>query len=283
MPIALLTSKNLIGDGMYIQPSLEEWAKDHSDDWDIHLLTLDDHVACIYERMEIPRLQTVFGRIHRTYDFEFNFDVSQAFKISDQDECHISVSYAKMLGFEPERVATLVGKTDSGKPKYAPRRVKFYVTDKDDHEKGLILLSMFSASCASRDGKAPNKMLSWAHWNPILTLLRQYGKVVSLGGPNDFPQLQLSEDERYHSLPLEFVARMMRDSKLLVTIDNGMSHLGASQLAPMVEFYPACLGLHYIVPPGYPKMLVKQMDPNLLNPADATIVVKEALKQLWCE
>jgi hypothetical protein len=262
MPRACFKSHNLIGDGLYCQPALEEWVKDHPG-WDIDLWTLNDYVTCIYSRMGIPNLRVVFEP-EGQYDFEFNFDVSVAFKMSDQFKCHVSQSYAKMLGYEIK-----------------PRRVKFQVSDKDDHEKGLILLSMFSASCASRKGGPPNKMLSWAHWKQIMDLVRQYGPIASLGGPDDQAQLPLSEDERYHGLPLEYVARMMRDAKVLITVDNGMSHLAATQAAPTIEFYPVALGLHYIVPPGNPNLIVKHMDPTQITVADSVFVVREALKELW--
>lgn len=263
---ALMVSKNLVGDGLYLQPALEEWSKEH-EGWDIDLLTNNDYVTCIYERMGIPNLRVVFEPDGK-YDFEFVFDVSQAFQLSDQHHCHISTAYGKMLGYEIK-----------------PRRVKFQVSNKDDHEKGLILLSMFSASCSSRKGGPPNKMLSWAHWKQILDLVRQYGPVASLGGPDDMPQLPLSEDERYHALPLELVARMMRDSKVLITVDNGMAHLAATQGARTIEFYPKVLSLSYIVPSGNPNLIVKQMDPTQIMVADAVFVVREALKELWrdCE
>lgn len=262
MPRACFKSHNLVGDGLYIQPTLEQWAKEH-EGWDIDLWTLNDYVTCIYPRMGIPNLRVVFEP-EGPYDFEFNFDVSKAFKLSDQHQCHISTSYGKMLGYD-----------------IVPRRVKFQVSDRNDHEKGLILLSMFSASCSSRKGGPPNKMLSWAHWNQIIELVRQYGPIASLGGPDDAPQLPISEDERYHALPLELVARMMRDAQVLITVDNGMAHLAATQATPTIEFYPTILGMHYIVPSGNPNLIVKQMDPTQIMVADAVFVVREALKQLW--
>src|SRR5208337_3197155 len=146
---ALFIAKQLIGDGLYIQPSLEEWAKGH-EGWEIDLLTNDDHVACLYEGMGIPGMRVIFERevltdASRTafmdkyiYDFEYTFDVSKAFALGDQEKIHISTAYAKLLGYD-----------------VVPRRVKYQPSDRDDHEKGLILLSMQSMSCASKSGKAP--------------------------------------------------------------------------------------------------------------------------------
>lgn len=265
MPRALFTSKNLIGDSLYIQPALEEWALGHPD-WEINLLTHDNFISSIYERMGIPGLKVVFDRIYRTYDFEFVFDVNEAFKISDKQKCHISTSYGRMLGYE-----------------IAPRRVKFLVSEADDHEKGLVLVSMFSASCASRGNPPgpPNKMISWNHWAAMLPLLRQLGKVVALGAPTDRAEdLHLTEDEYYTGLPLELVARMMRDAKVLVTLDNGMGHLAATQAAPTVLFYPKALGMHYIVPAGNPNCYVLHMDPVTLKVTEAVLFLRQSLNQI---
>ncbi len=266
MPRALFTSKNLIGDALYIQPALAAWAKDH-EGWDIDILTLNDHITCLYHGMGIPRLRTIFERGEEQYDFEFVFLVNDAFTLGEQHKIHISTAYGKMLGYEitPQQ------------------RVSYTPSDADDHEKGLILLSMYSNSCASRKGQMPNKMISWAHWWHIVSMLRQLGRVGALGGPGERVGLQFSVDEYYTGLPLEKVARMLRDAKLLVTIDNGMAHLAASQGTPTILFYPQCIGQHWIVPAGNPKLYVLQMDPTRITVMDSSVFVREALKRLWKE
>jgi ADP-heptose:LPS heptosyltransferase len=211
--------------------------------------------------MGLP-LRLVFDRMGGEYDFEFNFDVNEAFKLGDREKIHIADAYAKMLGVTIE----------SRLPQYTP--------PEGETEKGLILLSMFSRSCASREGKPPNKMLSWAHWAPILALLRQYGPIGVLGGPQDRAMLPVTEDEYYTGLPLEQVARLLRDAKLLVTIDNGLGHLAATQATPTILFYPQCLGVHWIVPPS-PKVFMVQMDPVTLAVGDAMMVVRKGLEALW--
>lgn len=262
MPRALFTSKNLIGDGLYIQPALESWMKQHSD-WEVDLLTLDDHARCLYEGMGLP-FRVIFVKEFDSYDFEFDFNVNVAFSMGDKEKIHIVDAYAKMLG------VTLDHKIPYYKPPDGPS------------EKGLILFSLFSRSCASREGKPPNKMLGWFHWLQIIALMRQYGPIGILGGPDDRAPLPISEDEYYTGLPLELIARLMRDAKLLISIDNGMVHLAATQGTPIVEFYPACLGRHWIIPPLPPnKVVVVHMDPTSLSVIDSVQVVRESLKRLW--
>jgi ADP-heptose:LPS heptosyltransferase len=270
---ALFTSKNLIGDALYIQPALEEWAKAHPD-WGIDLLTNDDHIASLYEGM-VPKFQKqepgwptspVYQLVFEpkgSYDFEHVFDVSAAFSLGDKEKIHISTAYAKLLGYDVD-----------------PRRVKYTPTAAEDHQKGLILLSMQSNSCASRQGKPPNKMISWAHWLPILNMCRQVSPIGVLGGPQERAKLPVSEDEYYTGLPLEHVARMLRDARLLITIDNGIGHLAASQGTPTILFYPACLGLHWIVPSGNSDLLVCQIDPIAIQPAECQLIVRRGMEKL---
>lgn len=277
MPRALFTSKNLIGDALYIQPALKLWAEQHPG-WEIDLLTLNDHVTCLYEGMNIPaeggmRIIFEYGEgfasHYGKYDFEHEFQVNKAFALGDEKKLHITQAYMELLGLPV--------------PEYPPKVE--YTPPEGPTEENLVLLSIFSNSCASRDGKPPNKMLSFAVWLPILALARQLGKVAVLGGPNDKMQapLPIREEEYYTGRPLEEVARLLRDAKLLITIDNGMAHLAASQRTPTILFYPKCLGRHWIVPSGNERLYIYQMDPLDLNVHVGTLVVREGIKSLLGE
>ena len=263
---ALFKSKNLIGDGLYIQPALAAWVAQHPG-WEIHLLTLKDHITCLYEGMGIPKLKIVHDEPTEEYDFQHEFDVNKAFSLGDTEKIHISKAYAKLLGVEIE---------DSPQVFYRP-------PDGDDAGEGRVLLSMFSNSCACRKGKPPNKMITWAHWLPILALARQLGEVGALGGPDDRAPLPMDEFEYLVGKPLPYIARTMKKAKLLITIDNGMGHLAATQGTPTILFYPACLGMHWIIPSGNGRLFVCQIDPVSVTIADAVLIVRRGIQALLGE
>jgi ADP-heptose:LPS heptosyltransferase len=281
MPRALFTSKNLIGDAMYIQPALKRWSDEHPD-WDIDLLTLNDHITCLYEGMGIPRLRIIFEREVYIragepdqpcveYDFEFEFKVNIAFSLGDMRKIHISQAYMSMLGYEvdkPQAVEYDPGVGDYFQPEDGGR---------------LVLLSMFSNSCASREGKPPNKMLSWSVWHSILTLVRQWGSVRVLGGPKDFESapLAIKPEEYLTGKSLPYIARTMRSADLLITIDNGMSHLAASMRLPIILFYPKCLGTHWIIPSGHSRLVVYHIDPMTLDAVMGEMAIREGIKSLF--
>lgn len=261
---ALFKSINLLGDAMYIQPALEQWASEH-EDWEIDLLTLNNYVTDAYLRFGIPNLRVVFEP-EGQYDFEFVFDVNTAFKISDEHKVHVSTAYGRMLGYNIQ-----------------PRRVKFIPSDADDHKKNLVLFSMFSNSCACREEppKPPNKMIGWNHWYPVVGLVRQLGGEFGLlGAKEEKPGLPFSDDEYYTGISMEKVARLLRDARLFLTIDNGMSHIAASQGTPTILFYPKCLGIHYICPPGNNNLIVYHMDPEQISERDFLLAVSNGIGRL---
>lgn len=290
---ALFESVNLIGDALYISPALRAWIRDHQHDGnlDISLLTLNDHVAPLYEGMlrdddyktilKENRFHVIFEEPTLTeenkYDFRWKFDVNAAFKLSDQKHQHLAQSYADLLGVKLKR-------KPGGQPrKYMPVYKPTFIPDpskpgysfdepwyiKEEGLEDIILISMFSMSCTSHDPKCnyiPNKCLPLEKWLPMLKFLHDRfpdTPIRFLGAPSD----QLSETIRdtygqpLFGIPLNTLALIMRKAKLLVTIDNGMSHLAASQECPTFLMYPQCLAPYYILPVGNPNMTYIQMNP----------------------
>src|SRR5262249_18342274 len=103
-------------------------------------------------------------------------------------------------------------------------------------------------------------------------------KIVFLGAPTDIVPAALREyGECRAGIPLPKLAQIMKESLFVVTVDNGMGHLAASQRAREFIFYPKVLGQHYILPWGNQNMEFIHMDPNSLNPAQAVW----ALERTW--
>lgn len=240
---ALFHSTNLIGDALNISPALQAWFNEHRG-WAIDFESMDDQVAKLYPRMGVPlRMVQPTGDYQSLYDFEFTFDVGKAFSLGEEHSCHIAEAYGVMLNVQVETL----------KPTYIPWE--------EDHERGLILISPFSRSCAVHTTGVPNKTLPEIKMYPVIEYLRTLGRIGILGGPDDRSPLPISEEEYYTGLPLNTVALMMRDARLLVTIDNGMAHLGASQEVPEIVLYPSCLSQTWIAPVGNPNLRIMQMDP----------------------
>lgn len=301
----LFTSKNLIGDALNISPALRSWynfAWNHPNnpltkDSEVFMLTLPDHIAPLYEGMvrdlPYPQPKVVFERPKGKFDIEFDFDVSRAFKISDINKCHIATSYALMLDVPlPKGKPAL-------KPTYIPDIPKTYldtntVADiiyaKDIGKKKPILVSMFSHSCTSRDkntpGLPPNKMVPFEKWIPMIDFLRsRYDVPIRFLGaetdivPNGYADGLVQPGEYMLHIPLNRLALIMQHATMVVTIDNGMSHLAASQSAHTFLMYPKCLGPHYIVPVGNPNLTWVHIDPVIVTKEQLLTAMHYAVKK----
>src|SRR5579884_268509 len=150
MKRALFISRNLIGDALNIAPALRAWWAMHRNEFEIDLLTNPDQIAPLYGSMGIPLNVLPMAEEEllrrRTYEFRFDFDVSNAFRIGIHQGIHIAEAYAQML-----RVPIRGVKPTCMPPEGAAVG--------NEIEAGCILLSPFSASCSSNQGKPPNKML----------------------------------------------------------------------------------------------------------------------------
>src|ERR1019366_1362903 len=198
------------------------WHRDHPE-YKIYQLTNNDSVADLYKGMGVP-LEVIFDEtFHQKehnievtytikYDLEFTFDVNRAFKICDTKHCHLAQGYADLLEVDIGKQATDLG------PFYnAP------VLEEDNEwlarvPDGTILLAPFSRSCASHDGKPPNKCLPWAKWKPILRFLRNTGHPIRVTGSIDerADELGFSEEEYLSGMPLRPLARAMKEKMHLV-------------------------------------------------------------------
>lgn len=301
---ALFESINLIGDALYISPALRKWiTNNQADDLSLTILTLNDHITPLYPGM-VRDMEPAIGDLslmfeHPTtveeneYDFRWKFDVNKAFKLSDDKHQHLAQSYADLLGVElPKTKEALkpIFIPDPRKPGYSFDE-PWYI--REEGLEGAILVSMYSASCTSRDkntpGLPPNKMLPWKKWPLMLHELRKQFPVSPirlLGAPDDKVPDELYElffslgISPMFGVPLNRLALIMKKAKLLVTIDNGMSHLAASQETPTFLMYPQCLAPYYILPIGNPNMVYIQMNPVTVNPDKLHQALQFSIKKL---
>src|ERR1035437_2812234 len=286
---ALFESRNIIGDALCISAALRAWHREHPE-YEIDLLMDDNAVAELYKGMGVP-LQVIFdgpegvevATINRfgvtpKYAFEFNFNVNKAFTICDEKKCHLAQGYADLLGVKIGDTAADLG------PFYDPP-----VLAEDDEwiakvPEHTILLAPFSRSCSSHKGNPPNKCLPWAKWKPVLRFLRSLGKPIRLTGSADerADELGLSEEEYLTGMPLRPLARAMKEGRidLLISVDNGLSHLAGSQKISQILYYPMCLGLHYSVPWSNPYVLPIHLDPAMVEPAQLLWSTKKCVEML---
>jgi hypothetical protein len=306
---ALLVSRNLIGDALCAGVAIREFFKQKSlfenpnaeDGYDvIDLLTIADHVTKLYKGIGVEWSNIYTDDNHQSeevtkgdweYDKIYVLGAGEAGKYADEHQCHIIEGFCNQLGIESPKVETItnqLGTFKAWKPFYDPYVTleELYRLDfKEEIQRipeGVVLFSPFSASCSSRKGDQPNKMLLASHWVQIISFMRKLGPIRMLGAPDDLPDesWQLSEEEVMTGVPLDWLAAAMKKAKLVITIDNGMGHLAASQDAPHILFYPMCLGLHFILPWGANHTVPIQLEPSQVQALQIMSSVRRAARQL---
>lgn len=285
MKRACFKSFNLLGDGLCATLVMKKW-HELNPDWAVDVLTSKDYVTPIYHGMGFPA-QVLFSTL-RDYDYKFEFKVGEAGAMCDANKNHVSENFAKLMGIDLnlEKVKVPnIGEFSAICPYYEP-----YPEPIEEEYKNLILISPFSRSCTSQErdengklkGKPPNKMLPWSTWQPIMSYLRTLGYPIRmLGAPDDrAPELKLSQEEYLTGVPINKLALIMREAKLLLSVDNGMGHLAASQSMPYILFYPACLAPYFIAPWGCQTMALLHIDPVQVSPAMLASAIRKMTTHL---
>jgi len=301
---ALVVSQNLCGDSLYIQPAVKKWQAEHPD-WQLDLLTHKNYIAVLYCGMGIDWHYVFFDDCDATdasqYDSKFLLGAGDAGKLAEQRKCHIAEAYAEMMGVKLDEpiIETPFGKFRAIRPHFDPIEARSGTSlevltramERQRLHNDCVLWSPFSASCTSQEkdrdgrllGKPPNKMLTTKSWMDAIRYMRSLGPLRLLGGlDEEVPatwQLTLEEMETL-GLPLAETALLMRQSRLVVTVDNGMGHLAASQDANCVVFYPMVLSLGFIFPWGCPYSVPIHMRPQDITSASALYYVERSVKWL---
>jgi hypothetical protein len=307
MKRVLIISHNLIGDALCAGVAIREWFRLHRTEYDeVDLLTQNDHVTRLYKgtgvewtnifysmdndrqiftKESLPKDHRYIDLVDSFYDKIFVLGAGDAGKYADDHQCHIIEGFCDQLGIESPKVGTLtnsIGTFKAWKPYYDPWVTLAHLKDDVEVDERFVLFSPFSASCASRKGDVPNKMLQPGHWIPLIQFMRTLGLVRMLGAPDDKPDesWQLSEEEVMTGVRLDYLAVLMKNSKLVITVDNGMGHLAASQDAKHILFYPQCLGWHFIFPWGANNTVPIQIEPSQIYASQLMASVRRASRFL---
>src|ERR1035438_10321021 len=121
MSKALVVSRNLVSDSLYIQPAVKKWQSEHPD-WQLDLLTHKNYIAVLYYGMDINWHQVFFEDSEQTdasqYDSKFLLGAGDAGKLANEKRCHIAEAYADMMGVQLDEpiIETPFGKFRAIKP-----------------------------------------------------------------------------------------------------------------------------------------------------------------------
>lgn len=141
---------------------------------------------------------------------------------------HISKAFARMTGIETSSVRPILHLTD------LERRAARTVAPRP-----YVLFSPHSVSNPERpDGQGRRKDWPLARWQELARRIHTEGEfeVLQVGSERD-PVLDIPHSRPLYGLPIRIVAALVESAATLVTVENGIAHLGAAVDAPMVILY----------------------------------------------
>jgi hypothetical protein len=112
---------------------------------------------------------------------------------------------------------------------------------------GRVVLSPFSASCASRQGQPANKMLSAAHWQCVFDLVLdmwhngQVGEPLFIGAPGEHVLRDVPPAFEMLGEPLPHVMAVLQQAQCIIGVDTGTIRLANMLGTP--AFFTTPLGL----------------------------------------
>lgn len=277
----LVRSVNLIGDALYTSCAMRDYLAAYPDTH-FTVLTLQDHVTPMYSQFGLPI--TVVTDMHDNIEWleESRFDaifdlgagvhgaLADSVLKTEKKYLHIAQCYGRTMGVDVKDF----------RPTYRPVGELA-----DETLRGAIFISPFSMSCTSQDphrpGLPPNKMLPWSTWGLILRLLRTFNLPIRCLGAKDSraPMLTLSEEEYYTGVPMNDVALALQHCKMLVCVDNGMGHIGATLSRPVVVFYPKVLPVSFMGQVYNSRSVIIPMDPAATPPLNLFLSAKDGIDQ----
>lgn len=260
---ALMYSYNLLGDGLQTGPALRAFYAHHighDSALEISLATHDNYIAGIYSRMGVPLKQVITEPVEddSAYDFVFNFDISRAFALGIHNT-PCALCYAAMLGMPLREILPVFELTEAEDAE----------AEQAAREAPYVLFQPYSMSCSSWTGEPANKRWKDEDWADVYgRVVQAYCGVKVLGGVRSQKEYLIPgipEAAHCFGLPLGTVAAMQKHAAAVLTLDNGVAHLAASQRATMVKLYPQCLPPQWMSNLSNPNGLVLHWRPEELS------------------
>lgn len=244
----LYSCLHLLGDALNATPILRQHRRDHADDH-ITFLVPDEPYARIFELCpevdEVAYMRTaghhdiVLGSTRQFLEslpFDHDFDEHYVLDIQEvardafvgAQHLHMAEGYAHRLGrtIASRRPSLDIDRLRSARP-------TLQMGDR------YAVLSRHSVSGVIGPGAQTTKRWADSKWQRLARLLRrEFGlAVVSIGTPGERP-LATKGVTDLHDLSILEVAALLADATILISVDNGIYHLGQAVGCPTVHLMP---------------------------------------------
>lgn len=152
---------------------------------------------------------------------------------------HISKAFARIVGVETQSVRPVLHLTELER-----RAARVFAS------RPYVVFSLHSVSNPERpDGKGRKKDWPAERWQELARRLHAEGEfdILLVGAERD-PWIEIPHARRLYGLPIRIVAALVEQAACLVTVENGLGHLGAALDAPMAVIYSDMMPVEWAGP-----------------------------------
>ena len=181
----------------------------------------------------------------------YRFDMNVVCSKEESFHEHIALGMAKMLGVRIHSVRPVIRVTEEER-----RIARSFV------RKPYVVFSRHSNANPRLAHGAGAKDWPDQNWRRLAEYLHGRGlDVISVGAETD-ARFQLPHARNLYGLPIKVLAALLEAATCLVTLENGIAHLGAAVDVPMVELYSKIVPREWAYPAEMTRCQVIYEDPN---------------------
>lgn len=202
----------------------------------------------------------------RETTYRYHFDMNGVCSRKENFHEHISIGFSKLLNIPIDSIRPIVCVTEEER-----RVAESFV------RKPYFIFSSHSVSNPKREsGNGYVKDWPRERWLCLAERIHSWGDfdIIAVGSEMD-ERINSPHIRNLYGLPIKIVAALLRDAVCVVTLENGIAHLGAGVDAPMVIVYSNIVPLAWACPETSSRCRVLYGDPQNMELEEVSAAVKE--------
>ena len=274
MKKAVFAGFNALGDTLCTTPVLGAFKKQNTDTFVIYVVQNATFCRVLEGNPDIDLVfyseelylhgMTIFNNewLHslpldiRETTYLYHFDMNGVCSKAENFHEHISIGFSKLLNIPIDSIRPIIHVTGEER-----RLAKSFV------HKPYFIFSIHSVSNPKREsGNGSAKDWPLERWLCLAERIQSWGDfdIIAVGSERD-TRIGSPYIRNLYGLPIKIVAALLQDAICVVTLENGIAHLGAGVDAPMVVIYSNIVPLAWASPEISSRSQVLYDDPQLIG------------------
>lgn len=289
MKKAIFIGFNALGDTLCTTPVLRAFRRTNPDTFVVYIVqnatfcrVLDanpDIDMVLYNEQLYMHGMTIFSNAWlrslpldiRETTYLYRFDINQVCSKPESFHEHISIGFSKLLKIPIDSVRPVVHVTPE-----EHRLAKTFI------HKPYFVFSIHSVSNPKmEDGTGYAKDWPLERWLRLSEHVQSRGDydIIAVGSERD-TQIRAPNIRSLYGLPIKITAALLQNALCVITVENGIAHLGAAVDAPMVEIYSNIVPLAWAQPKASSRCHVLYGDPQSIACDEVVAAVQSILSHI---